>query len=127
MVRSATLILIGYWSRSATDELWPRPEQFVDQSWDADDRYLLAEYLERGFIARSYMGYSTCRICGADNGALELTDGTFVWPDGLSHYVREHAVRLPESFETHALGRIEVFEAANRDESFWRSVGKPGR
>ena len=34
-------------------------------------------------------------------GRTDLTDGTFVWPDGLAHYVERHDVRLPEQFAAH--------------------------
>lgn len=32
-----------------------------------------------------------------------MSDGTWLWPEGLSHYVREHGVVLPEEFVVHAL------------------------
>lgn len=82
----------------------------------------MVEYLSRGHIARAYMGYSRCRLCGIENGDLELTDGQYVWPDGLSHYVREHGVRLPASFEAHVFERMVSLEQSERDETWWRSV-----
>lgn len=37
-----------------------------------------------------------CRLCGSPNGSAEQTDGeNFVWPQGLTHYVEKHGVRLP--------------------------------
>ena len=33
----------------------------------------VADYLERGFVARAYMGVASCRLCSRANGALELT------------------------------------------------------
>ncbi len=44
----------------------------------------------------SYRGYSECRICGASNGNREFkgNDRLPGWPEGLSHYVREHGLRL---------------------------------
>jgi hypothetical protein len=104
-----TLIRLGYWHRAASmaagpvGDPWPKPQDMVDEGWDASERpgaagYLdrdgVASYLERGFIARAYMGLSPCRLCGQNNGCLELTDGTFLWPEGLAHYVRDHAVRV---------------------------------
>jgi hypothetical protein len=35
-------------------------------------------------------------------GCRDLTDGTWVWPEGLTHYVRVHHVALPASFLEHA-------------------------
>jgi hypothetical protein len=113
------LILIGYWSGERAPG-WPSPEKFVDESWDPDTRDLIADYLRRGFVVRAYMGYSPCRICGRNNGDLLLSDGTFVWPDGLVHYVTDHAVRLPDKFVSHALEEISSYESADWEESWWR-------
>ena len=35
-------------------------------------------------------------------GSRDLTDGVWVWPEGLAHYVRDHGVVLPTSFIEHA-------------------------
>lgn len=118
MVRTE-LILIGYWAGERAPG-WPSPSEFVDDSWDSDTRDLVADYLQRGFVVRAYMGYSPCRICDRNNGDLELSDGTFVWPDGLVHYVADHGVRLPDRFVSHVLREVEAYETASRDESWWR-------
>ncbi|WP_212823110.1 hypothetical protein [Catellatospora sp. TT07R-123] len=44
------------------------------------------------------MGVSLCRLCGCGNGSAEQTDGEFIWPEGLAHYVEDHRVRLPDEF-----------------------------
>jgi hypothetical protein len=31
-------------------------------------------------------------------GGRDLTDGVWMWPEGLAHYVERHAVRLPDEF-----------------------------
>jgi hypothetical protein len=115
------LILLGYWSIGA-DSPWPSPTSFMDADWDTDERELIVEYLRRGFVARTYMGYSTCRICGQQNGALELSDGVFVWPDGLAHYVSDHLVRPPKEFVDHALAALAAIEEADRDELWWTNI-----
>lgn len=122
MVRSE-LILIGYW-RGESAEGWPDPADFVDVEWDEDDREQVADHLSRGFVVRACMGYSPCRLCDLDNGNLELSDGVYVWPEGLAHYVTTHGVRPPELFVEHVMSMIEAFETAGRDESWWRSLGK---
>ena len=92
------LILIGYW-RSESDPRWPDPAAFVDGDWDKTERRLVASYLSAATVVVTYMGYSRCRLCSKkDNGDSELTDGVYVWPDGLKHYVTEHSVRLPRRF-----------------------------
>ena len=52
---------------------------------------------------------------GHDNrfmGCCTLTDGTYVWPEGLAHYVSEHAVRPPEGFIKHALKNLRALRSA---------------
>jgi hypothetical protein len=38
-------------------------------------------------------------------GLNDLTDGTFIWPEGFAHYLEKHAVRPPEEFVKHVLSR----------------------
>jgi hypothetical protein len=49
-----------------------------------------------------FKGHSTCRLCGIENGATEfcltLKKTTWVWPQGLAHYIKEHGVRPPKAF-----------------------------
>jgi hypothetical protein len=95
--------LIGYW-RSALEPRWPDPRDFVDASWDESDREAVAAYLETGgFEPWAQCGYSWCRICGVDNGSCERSDGIYLWPEGLSHYIRQHNLRLPAVVIEHIL------------------------
>ncbi|MDP7034636.1 MAG: hypothetical protein QF752_09110 [Planctomycetota bacterium] len=52
------------------------------------------------------MGHTWCRFeCGIPDERMavgEGTDGVWYWPEGLSHYVMEHRVALPEAFLDHA-------------------------
>ena len=89
--------LIGYWIRSLWDEDFPPPQEFVI-NYDPSFRKCITDYLEAGHHFRSYLGFSWCRICNIDLGAIELSDGQWVWPSGLSHYVWCHNVRLPNEF-----------------------------
>jgi len=113
------LTLIGYW-RSEADPLWPDPNDLVDESWDDDERELTASYLASGTIARAFMGFSRCRLCGIENGNLEYTDGTYLWPQGLAHYVDEHAIRMPESVVSHIERRMHRIEHNPIDRSWWK-------
>lgn len=115
--------MIGYWSGGTSQDAGlPSPQQFVDPDWDAEDRRLVADYLRRGFVHRAYMGWSPCRMCDRrDNGNLELSDGAYIWPEGLVHYVEDHAVRPPEVLTTHVLSELDRFETLPRDETWWRS------
>ena len=70
-------------------------------------RSRVAEYLDAGDCWTYFMGCSWCRFhCGIPNQAMgseELTDGQWVWPAGLSHYVRVHNITLPDEFIAHVL------------------------
>jgi hypothetical protein len=102
---------IGYWRPPERwydgSELWesvrrfPDVRNFVDADWDPGERRVVADYLARGTLVNQYRGLSTCRFCGRNNGSAEITDGAYCWPEGLAHYVNEHAVRLPGRFVTH--------------------------
>lgn len=113
------LIRIGYWVDG--NGLWPDVRAFVDPSWDEDDRDVTAVYLRHGLVARAYLGPATCRICGQRNGSLELTDYVYVWPEGLSHYLIEHKVRLPDVFVEHVRTQQEKLDDYEIDDSWWRS------
>ncbi|MBK8867402.1 MAG: hypothetical protein V9G15_13025 [Dermatophilaceae bacterium] len=47
---------------------------------------------------------------------------TFVWPEGLAHYVQDHDVRLPEWFVTHVRASIVEREQAVVDDAWWREA-----
>ena len=119
------LILLGYWSSDSEKRL-PNPVDMVDAHLSDEDRDDASDYLKRGFIVRAYMGQSPCRICGAPNGSLELSDGTYVWPEGLTHYVSEHNVRLPGSFLEHLRQRSLAFETAQISDMWWKSLFPDG-
>lgn len=113
---------IGLWVSEQQPDL-PDPQALVDSSWNPDEREDVASYLSQGTVARGYMGFSTCRICGfSRNGNLEFTDGVFLWPQGLAHYVSEHSVRLPPDIVNHARARLQEIESATVDESWWREA-----
>lgn len=125
--------VIGYW-RNAAEPYWPDVNDYVDPTWDPTARATVADRLRAGRQVRQSRGHSTCRICGQPNGTAEFTDGTYVWPEGLAHYVSDHQVRLPQPCETHFLAPLgpgnSVVTAANirvreADEAWWLSLGSP--
>lgn len=120
------LILIGYWADGSGNGRWPEVREFVDEDWAEEDRIEVGLYLSHGLVARAWMGYSPCRFCGANNGDLDFTDGVYLWPQGLAHYVREHNVRLPDEFTEHVRRREALTDSITVDETWWRSA-KPGR
>ncbi|MGC0313722.1 hypothetical protein [Kitasatospora acidiphila] len=114
-----TIRALGYWRSAAAPEL-PDPVPLMDPTWDEEERYLVATYLDQGQLSREFMGMSRCRVCHRSNGNGERMDGAFVWPSGLSHYVTAHSVRLPAEFVSHVLRRLDAMEEADYDFSWWK-------
>jgi hypothetical protein len=100
---------VGYWRSPEQPDL-PHPGDFVDASWDAAERRKVIEYLDDAYQTPMFsFGPSWCRMgCAGipkDIGTQDLTDGVWLFPEGLVHYVRHHAVRPPEAFLEHLRGR----------------------
>ena len=108
---------VGYWSNGADG--WPVPEECVDIALSFDDRDIVADYVRRGFVARACMGIARCRLCGIPLGSLDLTDGEYIWPEGLDHYVQDHSVRLPPWFIEHVQSYQEAYEDAQVSDALW--------
>jgi hypothetical protein len=105
---------VGYWnhegwrfSRSLPPGLvaltagFPHPPRLVEVlgACTPDDRVL--EYLRSGNTRVQFLGISYCRFgrCAAGpHGSRCVTDGEWVWPEGLVHYVEVHRVPLPAEF-----------------------------
>lgn len=84
------------------------PARVIDPAWAVDERPQLVEYLRTGCRHSTYFGFSFCRldsVCHIPReqmGSADLTDGEWVWPEGLAHYVEVHQIRLPDDFLDHA-------------------------
>ena len=117
-----TVWIIGYW-RSESEPHWPDPSDFVDEDWDQIERRRVAAYLSSGVVPRAAAGYSKCRICGQRNGSAEHTDGVYLWPEGLAHYVTDHAVRLPVEFVEHVMAVWNaVSSPKDIKDDWWRNI-----
>jgi hypothetical protein len=124
-----TLKLIGYWPADGAaekrayshafhesyedtaepvadvDTPFIHPRYLVDSTWAGKDRSRVVQYLAGARAVAHAGGLSYCRFgCGL-NGCAELSDGVWLWPEGLAHYVEHHAVRLPDEFLDHVRNR----------------------
>ncbi|MCB9588969.1 MAG: hypothetical protein H6718_26390 [Polyangiaceae bacterium] len=128
--------VIGLWYE---DEFpWPDPRELVGPP--LEDKVQIVAYLRSGVRVHEQLGYSHCRFPEGpppeQMGNCELTDGTWIWPEGLWVYVHFFDVRLPDEFIQHVRGAnyrhdctwSEELEMAPMRHAFWnewsRSVGK---
>lgn len=98
---------VGYWQSApidppVEDDRFPNPLVLVCSAWRTGERKRILAYLRTGRTYAQWRGVSYCRFrCGipsAEMGSRCLTDGEWVWPQGLHHYVEHHHVRLPDEF-----------------------------
>lgn len=122
-----TLILVGYW-RSKMESGWPDPAWFIDEAWSRSEAAAVVEHVQRGEPVAVAAGVDWCRFrCSREHlGTAMLSDGTYVWPQSLVHYMLAHAVRPPDEFVLHA-GRAgaavaaPIAERTQIETSWWRA------
>lgn len=96
------LKLVGLWAAeqhlNTTACLgWIHPRHLQQPGWSGAEGTRILAYLRGGVEWAGYRGQARCRLgCEPPIGGRELTDGEWVWPEGLAHYVEAHGVRLPE-------------------------------
>lgn len=109
------LKVLGYWKAELDDE-YPCPHE-LEAALPVELHARLLEYLRNPpgdyQVTWMYFGVSFCRYgCEEPNGSDELSDGVWVWPEGLAHYVEHHGVGLlPPEFLDRV---IEGVAPANR-------------
>ncbi len=95
---------IGYWHSEEQPTL-PDPALFIDEDWDKTEKQSVIDYLKKGETLAVYRGWSWCRFgCTDGCGSADMTDGTYIYPEGLVHYIEKHHVRLPIDFVNHIYG-----------------------
>lgn len=110
---------LGHFIESLDDADFPAPQEIVGADSRLPD---VAEYLDRGLTREAHRGVSWCRFgCGEERmGHRDLTDGVWVWPEGLSHYVRQHFVTLPEDFIRQAHSGAMAFLPDKSEKVDWK-------
>jgi len=91
--------MVGYWDAPWCASLrLPRPDGLIRVGWRLSERDKIAEYLRRGVPIHSFCGFARCRLCDEVLGTKDLTDGEWVWPERLEHYITHHDITLPRTF-----------------------------
>lgn len=102
------LLAIGFWLNPLYPDL-PTPQTLVAPFESESERSRVVEYLRGGSTIEVWRGWSHCRFdCGVPDeemGHADLSDGIWVWPEGLVHYIARHGVVLPNVFVEHARSR----------------------
>ncbi len=125
-VRALDLIAIGYWHSERKPQL-PMPQAFIEPHWEEEEKAMVIRYLKRGRLAIMYRGFSICRICNKMLGSECWTDGTYIFPDFLFHYLEEHQVKLPQQFINHVRAKqflqgAFTIQVESIDYSWWEQV-----
>jgi hypothetical protein len=122
----------GYWKEMGElYDLCPSILDFIDPSWDAEIRDKVLEYLlsAPAICATSRIAFP-CVIHGSycleehgEAGGLNYrTDGWLDWCPDLYHYIRHHAVRIPNIMVAHMASR--EFQPPDQAEIDIYSVGR---
>lgn len=95
---------VGFWHSEKEADL-PMPVADTDTLTD-EQRTALLSFLRAGRILLRYMGCSWCRLAPHNgctegdwlDGSADMTDGVWLWPEALPHYIELHRVALPVEF-----------------------------
>lgn len=88
---------IGYWMSDVQDYL-PVPKAGI---WNENDRQKAITYLDASPMALTNRAGELCHLCNKEIGGMERTDGIYIWPSSLVHYIKDHCVTLPPYFMQH--------------------------
>lgn len=97
---------VGYWRDPESGRNYPDPHDLVAPGWlSEEEKSKIIEYLKSAQVCRGTYDSSYCRFEDGppDNemGSKELSDGVYVWPEGLWIYVAQYDVKLPLDFIEH--------------------------
>ncbi|MEK6833229.1 MAG: hypothetical protein AABY32_04225 [Nanoarchaeota archaeon] len=89
---------VGYWNgyyEKNNKYIWP--QEIISKN-KIENKDKIVQYLSKGSDAICWRGFAGCRICDTLLGTRCLSDGTWIWPQRLEHYIIEHNIVLPEEF-----------------------------
>lgn len=118
---------IGRWISSLKDTEYPPPHELVGE-YDSTLKPKIVNYLDTGHVLHVYRGYASCLFrCNYSEPFTEKTDGNWIWPSDLAHYVQAHNVLLPAEFIADAVTSTghrmfdEEWRSQYGDLGYWRN------
>jgi hypothetical protein len=77
---------------------------FINETWHPEDKLLIINYLKTSpnVVASSTMS-TLCMLCRerlGDPGSF-FSDGYWLWPERLVHYIKKHNLRIPDEMVKH--------------------------
>ena len=118
-VRPVILKCIGFWKGLGRNHDYFQPDWLTQPGCAKEDLKSILAYLGMGHTCRVYLGYDECRFPGCTDGdrigSTELTDGDWVWPEGLGHHVERHSVILPEEIRAKLRQCVWGVSSADRE------------
>ena len=93
----------GFWRSNESETNLPDIEEVAGANWSVDDKKRVLSYLDGAPTVVAMSGPNTkCLLCEElIGGSVYRSDGVWLWPVDLSHYLNMHDVALPESFLQH--------------------------
>jgi len=96
----------GRWKEDAHDTAIEQFPSIIDVSgaeWDEDEIQKVASYLRSGAIAIASPGIARNVVDGTQFAATTSwrSDGVWLWPDTLAHYLERYRIRLPAKLIDH--------------------------
>lgn len=93
----------GIWKGTVvTQEDLPEVGDFVDPAWAPSDKNKLIEYISDSPIIMCTSWSERCKLCEASIPVETYhSDGHWLWPDSLVHYLCNHDVMLPSHLVDH--------------------------
>jgi hypothetical protein len=114
-------IEVGFWS-SFPGDTRPDPVPLCSRVPARSVHPDVLAYVTTAALVESVeLGFSHCRIAecphfnkrSAALGCANLTDGVFLWPEGLVHYVSAHGLQLPPTFQRHIERVTELWRSTD--------------
>ena len=98
----------GFWNLTSSDLPYPRARDVIDLAFEPEDKPRIIEYLRDCPIVLLCLTQRNvkCEFCDEYHSINTFqSDGEWLWPNSLAHYVEHHNVAIPDSLVRHIRDR----------------------